>query len=78
EAELGFDYVFVNGHQSWVNVSIAVYDEEGVKVSSTNPIEVPIVRSKLTTVRHTFLTSMTSEGVTVHPDFDGDHPYVVP
>lgn len=78
EAELGFDYVFVNGHQSWVNVGIAVYDEEGVKVSSTNPVEVPIVRSKLTTVRHTFLTSMTSEGVTVHPDFDGDHPYVVP
>lgn len=78
EAELGFDYVFVNGNQSLVNVSIAVYDEEGVKVSSTNPVEVPIVRSKLTTVRNTFLTSMTSEGVTVHPDFDGDLPYEVP
>lgn len=78
EAELGFDYIFVNGNESLSSVRITVYDEEGVEVSKTNPIEFPIVRSKLTTIRSTFLTSIASEGVTVKPDFDGDHPYVVP
>lgn len=78
EVELGFDYVFVNGSESTVSVTVEVYDPDGDLVSRSNPIDVPIVRSKLTIVRGDFLTSKASGGVGIVPEFDGDYNYVVP
>ena len=78
EVELGFDYVFVNGSESTVSVTVEVYDKEGSLVSRSSPIDIPIVRSKLTIVRGDFLTSKASGGVGIVPDFDGDYNYVVP
>lgn len=71
EAELGFDYVFVNGNEIKVHVVIEVFDKDNVSVSCTEPIPVPMVRSKLTTVRGEFLTSQASGGVGINPGFDG-------
>lgn len=71
EAELGFDYVFVNGNEIKVHIVIEVYDKEGTQVSATQPIPVPMVRSKLTTIRGEFLTSQASGGVGINPGFDG-------
>jgi hypothetical protein len=34
---------------------------------------VPLVRSKLTTVKAHFLTSEAEGGVTIIPDYDGEH-----
>lgn len=78
EVELGFDYVFVNGSESTVSVTVEVYDWEGDLVSRSSPIDVPIVRSKLTIVRGDFLTSKASGGVGIVPEFDGNYNYVVP
>ena len=71
EAELGFDYVFVNGNEITVQIVIAVYDKTGTEVSRTQPVKVPMVRSKLTTIRGEFLTSQASGGVGINPGFDG-------
>ena len=78
EAELGFDYVFVNGNESSVSVTIEVYDWEDELISRSNPIDIPIIRSKLTVVRGDFLTTKAAGGVGIIPEFDGDYNYVVP
>lgn len=77
EGLLGFDYVFVNGQESTVSVAVYVYDERGVMVASTNAITVPLVRSKLTTIRAEFLTSEATGGVGIQSAFDGEFNYEV-
>lgn len=77
EAELGFDYVFVNDHETLVSVFVEVYDAEGKLLSSSRPVDVPLMRSKLTTVVGNFLTSDASGGVFVSPGYNGDHNIVV-
>lgn len=71
EAELGFDYIFVNGTESVVNITVEVHDYDGEIVSRFKPIDVPLVRSRLTTIKANFLTS-NDGGVNVDPDYDGD------
>ena len=77
EAELGFDYVFVNGSESIVQVSIDVYDKDGSLISSTDPFDVPLKRSMLTTIKAEFLTSKADGGVGIMPEFDGEFNYEV-
>ena len=78
EAEMGFDYVFTNGVEARVSVSVEVYDQENTMVASINPIEVPLVRSKLTIVRGDFLTTKSTGGVGINPDFDGSFDIFIP
>lgn len=73
EAELGFDYVFVNGSESTMVVAVEIYDSQERLISSFKPIDVPLVRSKLTTVKARFLTSEAEGGVSIVPDYDGEH-----
>ena len=77
EAELGFDYVFVNDGESNVVVSVEIYDSNERMISSFKPIEVPLVCSKLTTVKARFLTSEAEGGVVVIPDYDGEYNYQI-
>ncbi len=77
DVELGFDYVFVNGSESKVPVAVEIYDKDGTLLSSTDAVEVPIVRSKHTTVRGKFLTSEASGNVGIDPGFDGDWNYEI-
>lgn len=78
EASMGFDYVFVNGKKSAVTVQIGIYDNEGTQLSLTEPIEVPLKRSHHTIMTGMFLMSEASGGVTINPDFDGDHNLIFP
>ena len=78
DTELGHDMVLVNGHGSSVSVSLEVFDRDGTLLSSTNPIDVPIVRNKLTVVRGRFLTTSASGGIGVVTKFDGEYNYEVP
>ena len=77
DARLGFDYVFVNGKESSVMVTVALYDEEGTQLSISRQIEVPIKRSMLTTVRGSFLMQNTGGGVAIDPGFDGEYNIVL-
>lgn len=77
EADLGFDYVLVNGDESSVQVALDIYDRDGTPLSSTSPVEVPIARGKQTVVQGKFLTSEASGGIGISPGFDGDWNYPV-
>ena len=78
EASMGFDYVFVNGKKSAVTVQIGIYDNEGTQLSLTEPIEVPLKRSHHTIMTGMFLMSEASGGISINPDFDGDHNLIFP
>ena len=78
KASLGFDYVFVNGTESAVKVQVGLYDKEGTRLSLTEPIRVPLRRNHHTVLRGKFLMSEASGGVTINPDFDGDHNLIFP
>jgi len=73
EAALGFDYVFVNGKQSAVTVQIGIFDNTGLQLSLSKPIEVPLKRNRHTVVRGRFLMTEASGGVRIDAEFDGDH-----
>ena len=77
EAEVGFDYVFVNGSESTVQVALQVCDAAGEVVATAGPIDVPLMRSRLTTVRGAFLTSEASGSVGIQPGFDGEWNYEI-
>jgi len=78
EATIGFDYVFVNGKESALSAQIAIFDNEGTQLSLTEPIEVPLKRSHHTIMKGRLLMSDASGGVTINPDFDGDHNLIFP
>ena len=73
EMTMGFDYIFVNGSETTLSVSLEVYNKYGELISSTKPINVPVMRSKLTIVKGEFLSSIASEGVQIKPDFNGEY-----
>ena len=68
---MGFDYIFVNGAETLMNLRVDVYDAAGELVASVPSVEVPVVRGRLTLVKGEFLTSYGSGGVAVNPGFDG-------
>ncbi len=72
EMSLGYDYIFVNGSETTLSISLEVYNQKGELISSSNAINVPIVRSKLTLVKGEFLTTKANGGVSINPSFDGD------
>lgn len=78
EASLGFDYVFVNGADASVDVSVGIYSESGEQLSLTDPIEVPLLRSHHTVLRGSFLMHQASGGVVIDPSFDHDINIVIP
>lgn len=78
DARLGFDYVFVNGEESSVMVTVALYDEEGTQLSISRQIEVPLKRSMLTTVRGSFLMQNTGGGVAIDPGFEDEFNIYIP
>lgn len=72
ECRIGTDFVFVNGAESFVKLSMEIRDGGGNVISRTVGLEVPYRRGHLTTVRARFLTNEMQGGVDIDPDFDGD------
>lgn len=72
EASLGFDYVFVNTHQTSVSIRVGVYTRDGTMLSVSDPIEVPLIRSRHTVIRGKFLTSSESGDIGIDPGYSGD------
>ncbi len=69
---LGSDYVFVNGSQASVSVSIEVHDHTGTLVSRTAPFEVPLYNSRHTIIAGEFLTQHVEGSVGISPGYDGE------
>ena len=78
EASMGFDYVFVNGTETAATVQIGLYDKDGTLLSLTEQIKVPLKRNRHTVLRGRFLMSKASGGITINPDYDGDHNIIFP
>lgn len=73
DARMGFDYVFVNGEQSSVTVSVEVVSKkDGTIVNRADGIVVPTYRGKETVVRDKFFTKDYSHGIGINPEFDGE------
>lgn len=72
ECTLASDYIFVNGEESYVPLSIEIKDNAGNGISRTTGIDVPYRRGHLTTVRGHFLTNRYDTGIGIDPDFDDD------
>lgn len=77
EASLGFDYVFVNGVESAVTVQVGIYDEDGNRLSMSNPVNVPLQRSKHTLLKGKFLMQNASGGVSIDTSYSGDHNIIL-
>ena len=78
EASLGFDYVIVNGKKSIVTLKVGIFDNEDLQLSLSDPIDVPLHRNHHTVIRGMFLMSEASGGVSINPEFDGDHNLIFP
>lgn len=73
DARMGFDYVFVNGDQSSVTISLEVVSrKDGTVVNRADGIVVPTYRGKETVVRDKFFTKDYVPGIGINPEFDGE------
>lgn len=73
DARLGFDYLFVNGEQSSVTVSVEVVSKkDGSIVNRADGIVVPTYRGKETVVRDKFFTKDYVPGIGINPEFEGE------
>lgn len=74
EVKIGSDYVFVNGGESSVIVTVVVTDKAGSTVSRVQGVVVKYKRNMLTTVRGDFLTAgVVNPGIDINTDWDGVH-----
>ena len=72
ECTLASDYIFVNGSESYIPLSIEIKDDAGTGISRTTGIDVPYRRGHLTSVRGHFLTNRYDTGIGIDPDFDDE------
>lgn len=73
QASLGYDYVLVNGSNTSVQVALDVYSRaDGTLLASTDPIDIPLQRNRLTLVRGPFLTTKSGSGMGIDPGFYDD------
>lgn len=77
EASIGFDYIFTDEKDDKIAVQIGLFNSEGELISNTSSIVVPINRDYHTIVRGKFLTSETSSGIAIDPNFDDDFNIVL-
>lgn len=78
EATIGSDYVFVNGKESVVTTKIGIYDNEDTQLSLSEPIDIPLKRNRHTLLTGMFLMSEAKGGVSINPEFEGDHNLIFP
>lgn len=77
EASLGFDYVISGSNDSAVTVQIAIIDKENTQLCISDPIKIPLRRSFHTIIRGMFLVSQASGGVSINPEYNGDHNLII-
>ena len=75
--QVGADFVFTNGDESFVTVTVQMLDKNtGEAISTVTGIRIPYRRGQLTTVSGNFLTAgRTSGGVNIDTGW-GDNPFV--
>lgn len=73
-AELAFDYIFTNGKSTSTQVVLELYRKsDGKLISSSDIINIPLIRDKYTLVKGHFLTTSSGGSVGVNPEFNGQY-----
>ncbi|MDO5419542.1 MAG: hypothetical protein Q4F50_05710 [Bacteroides sp.] len=72
ECVIASDYIFVNGEESYIPLSLEIRNTDNKGISRTTGLNVPYRRGHLTTVRGRFLTNRYDAGVGIDPDFDDE------
>lgn len=71
EALLCFDHLMVNGMESSAPLQIEIYNRKGELLVRSEPLDIPIKRSRVTVVRGEFLTHVSNNAAAIDPSFDG-------
>lgn len=69
---VGSDFIFANGGESSVLLTMEIRDSRGNRVSRVSGIDVPYRRGHLTTLKGAFLTSEMKGGVEIDTEWDGE------
>ena len=78
EASMGFDYVFVNSDESSVIVNLGIFNKSGKRLAMVSNVNVPLKRDQHTILRGKFLMADSDGGVSINPEFDGEHNIIIP
>lgn len=70
---LGKDYIFVNGTQSSVSVTILLKNSEGKTIGGVKGVKIDYRAGQLTTVSGDYLTAGLGSGITINTDWSGDY-----
>lgn len=70
---VGKDYIFVNGTQSSVSVTILLKNSEGKTIGGVKGVKIDYRAGQLTTVSGDFLTAGLGSGITINTDWSGDY-----
>lgn len=69
---VGTDFIFANGGEASVLLTMEIRDSRGNLVSRVSGIDVPYRRGHLTTLKGAFLTSEMKGGVEIDTEWDGE------
>lgn len=69
---VGTDFIFANGGEASVLLTMEIQDSRGNRVSRVSGIDVPYRRGHLTTLKGAFLTSEMKGGVEIDTGWDGE------
>ncbi len=78
EGSLGYDYVFVHRISGSVTIRLSIYNKDNTLLATSADIVVPLKRNQHTIIRGNFLTSNTTGGVTINPEYDDDYNILLP
>lgn len=73
EATVGKDYVFVNGTESFVRVTVSFYDGDGKIINQVRNLQVNYRIGYLTTIQGNFLTSGAGGGINIDTEWSGEY-----
>lgn len=76
EATIGKDYVFVNGTESFVRVTVSFYDTDGEIVNQVRNLQVNYRVGYLTTVQGNFLTAGAGNGIHIDTEWSGEYEVI--
>lgn len=75
---LGYDYVFVNGEQTSVSVTLSLLDGEGELINTYSGLQATLYKGRTTVIYGEYLTQNRGSGIGIDPGFDGNIDITLP
>lgn len=78
EVLLGYDYVFVNGDETSVSVTLTLFNRDKEKLNTYSNLPATLYKGETTVIRGDYLTQNRGSGIGIDPGFDGDIEITLP